>query len=383
MSAAAPRFLARERGTLARCLPGLAGALAAHGFAALETPGGPGLAEFRAHGGAGLLIPTEHAGCGASLVDALRVQRALAALSPSLAIATTMHHFSVASLVAADRLVGGFEWLLLEAIARDRLLLASGFAEGKAGQGILAPDLEVELRDDEILVSGSKKPCSLAHSMDMLTASLALPSRVSGRPQLAVALIPAKASGVSVKPFWTSPYLVATESDEVVLERVAVPERLIVRTDAGPDDAPDVLQTVGFVWFELLMAACYLGIASALVERVLASSRVPASIRAGLIVELEAAMIVLEAAGTDAFPDAAGRQEALARALVARFAAQDTIARVVPRTLEALGGVAWMTAPEIAYLANCAAALTFHPPTRHRAAEPLCDYFAGGVLRVI
>ena len=380
---AMPCFLAREREVLERCLPGLAAALTGHGLAALETAGGPGLAEFRRHGGAGLMIPDQHTGLGASLLDAVRLQRALGALSPSLAIATTMHHFSVASLVAADRMAGGFEWLLLEAISRDRLLLASGFSEGQAGQGILAPDLAVEARGDSLLVSGSKKPCSLAYSMDLFTASLVLPSKRDGSPCLAVALIPVKSPGLSVRPFWKSPYLVASESDEVVLERVEVPAKLVVRTDTGANDAPDVLQTIGFIWFELLMAGAYLGIASALVERALANSRLPATLRAGLTVELDAAMMAVELAAQTPFPDAEQRQEALARALVARYAAQDAIARVVPRALEALGGMAYIASAEASYLAGCTAALQFHPPTRHRAAEPLCEYYAGGLLRIV
>ena len=76
---------------------------------------------------------------GASMTEAIHIQRAIGSRSPSLAVATTMHHFSVASLVELTATGNGFEWAMLEAIATNNWLLSSGFAEGKPGQHILRP----------------------------------------------------------------------------------------------------------------------------------------------------------------------------------------------------------------------------------------------------
>ncbi|MEX5624176.1 acyl-CoA dehydrogenase, partial [Pseudomonas syringae] len=84
-----------------------------------------------------LLVPKAGGGLGANAREALHVQLALGALSPSLAVASTMRQFSVASLVAVAGNGAGAEGLLLSAIAQQRLLLASGFAEGVPGGGIL------------------------------------------------------------------------------------------------------------------------------------------------------------------------------------------------------------------------------------------------------
>ena len=122
------------------------------------------------------MIPRGHHGLGASAVQAARVTRALGACSPSLAIATTMHQFSVASLVAMAEAGSGFEWVLIEGVALDRRLMASGFAEGRPGQSVLAPTMTaVAGPDGGWLVSGAKRPCSLSRSMDLLTASVAVP----------------------------------------------------------------------------------------------------------------------------------------------------------------------------------------------------------------
>ena len=131
-------YLERERETCQRLLPGLDKQLDECSLAELEQPGGPAIALFKELGGPGLCVPTVHHGAGATGRDAVQVLRAIGTRAPSLAIGTTMHHFSVASLVALAESSQGFEWLLLEGVADDRRLMASGFAEGRTGQGILS-----------------------------------------------------------------------------------------------------------------------------------------------------------------------------------------------------------------------------------------------------
>ncbi len=124
------RFLARERAVLEQFLPGLDDALADVPLADLEGSAALGIPLLRDAGGAGLVIPVEYKGKGANALDAVRVQRALGSRSPSLAVASTMHHFSVSSLVLLAE-TGGKEWLVLEAISAKNMLVASGFAEGR------------------------------------------------------------------------------------------------------------------------------------------------------------------------------------------------------------------------------------------------------------
>ncbi|WP_236791064.1 acyl-CoA dehydrogenase family protein [Amycolatopsis sp. GM8] len=370
------RFLHRERQTLDELLPGLDERLAGLPLSTLEGRESPGPELFREHGGPGLLVPREHAGLGVDPLRAVRVQRAIGARSPSLAVATTMHHFSIASLVETSEHSAGFEWMLLEAIARSGLLVASGFAEGRTGQAILAPTMRAQERDGRIVLNGSKRPCSLARSMDLLTASVAL---ADGR--LAIALIPKDTPGLTVKPFWDSFVLAGAQSDEVVLDDVEVPPDLVVRTEATAARPLDDLQTTGFLWFELLMSAAYLGAASALVERVLATPKADASVRAGVLVEVEGAMAAVEGVARGMSAELRG-EAAFAQALVCRYATQDAIGRAAGRCVEALGGMAYLGSGDVAYLASAAAALAFHPPARAPMAQPLCDYYSGSPLRV-
>jgi alkylation response protein AidB-like acyl-CoA dehydrogenase len=141
----------------------------------------------------------------------------------------------------------------------------------------------------------------------------------------------------------------------------------------------DPIQARGFVWFELLVSASYLGAATNLAERVIDQSRGTDEDRAGLGIELEAAAAALEqVAGTAAAAE--DNDALLARALCVRFATERAIERVVMAASAAAGGMAFISSPEIAYLLGATRALAFHPPSRAAAAAPIARYLAGEPL---
>jgi alkylation response protein AidB-like acyl-CoA dehydrogenase len=367
-----------ERDTLDGFLPGFDKYLSEIPLLDLERPGNGALQKFRELGGPALLVPTEYEGKGASLLDAVRIQRAVGSRSPSLAVATTMHHFSVASLVELTAAGNGFEWAMLMAIAENSWLLSSGFAEGKPGQHILTPTMRGVPADGGITVSGVKKPCSLTWSMNLMSASVAVADPdAAGTDRLAVVLIPADSPGIERAPFWQSTALAAAESDQVTLTDVFVPEALIFYPADG--EAMDPIQARGFVWFELLVAASYLGAATNLAERVIARGRGSDEDRAGLAIELETMAAALEQVAAAA-ATADDNDALLARALYARFATERAIERVVMSATAVLGGMSFIESPEIAYLLGATRALAFHPPSRAAAAGPMARYLAGGPL---
>ena len=370
-------ILRTERDCLERYLPGLDKLLADIPLGELEKPGSDTLATFRQLGGPALLVPEKFGGKGASLVDAVRIQRAIGSRSPSLAVATTMHHFSVASLVELTAAGEGFEWAMLTAIAENAWLLSSGFAEGKPTQHILSPTMRGVRVEGGLKVSGDKKPCSLTWSMDLMSASVAVVDPDAGPERMAIILIPATSAGIERKPFWNSWALAGAESDQVTLTDVFVPDALIFHPDTGA--VMDPIQERGFVWFELLIAASYLGAASALAERVILSGRGSADDRMMLAVELESAAAALEhvAAGVT---DTDDNDALLARALYARFGVERAIERASMAAAAAAGGMAFVASSDVAYLLAVGRALAFHPPSRGAASEPLARYLAGDPL---
>ena len=225
-------LLRAERDTLDSYLPGLDEYLSEVPLLELEQPGSGALARFRELGGPALLVPVEYEGKGASLPDAVRIQRAVGARSPSLAVATTMHHFSVASLVELTAAGNGFEWAMLMAIAENNWLLSSGFAEGKPGQHILTPTMRGEPADGGITVSGAKKPCSLhlvnepheRQRRGRRPCHRGRPARRRPHP----GRLPASKRRSGRPPPWPR-----AESDQITLRDVLVPDALIFYPDDG------------------------------------------------------------------------------------------------------------------------------------------------------
>jgi len=366
-----------ERDTLDAYIPGLGKYLTEIPLLELEKPGNGALQSFRELGGPALLVPAEYGGKGASMMDAVRIQRAVGSRSPSLAVATTMHHFSVASLAELAAARNGFEWAMLTAIAENSWLLSSGFAEGKPGQHILTPTMRGVPADGGITVSGVKKPCSLTWSMNLMSASVAVADPGTGADRTAVVLIPADSAGIERTPFWKTTVLAAAESDQVTLTEVFVPEPLIFYPQEG--EAMDPIQARGFVWFELLIAASYLGAATNLAERAIERGRGSDEDRVGMVIELETVAAALEHAASVA-ATVEDNDILLAQALYARFATERAIERVVMSASAALGGMSFIESPEIAYLLGTTRALAFHPPSRAAAASPIARYLADGRL---
>jgi alkylation response protein AidB-like acyl-CoA dehydrogenase len=376
------RTLDAARDTCERFHPGLVKALAALPFEEREAHGSPVVDLFRQAAGVGLLIPTEYGGLGADPVDAVLVQRAVGSLSPSLAVASTMHHFTAAMLYALadgqDRLTPA-QTEVLHTVVPEQRLMASGWAEGRTQQNILTPAVTATPTEGGYLLDGSKKPCSLSQSMSLLTASIAVPGRDGGEPELALALVDAKSPGLTVHPFWGTEVLAAAESNEVRLAGVFVPEDMVVRTTEDDPARIEDLQNAGFVWFEMLVSAGYAGAAAGLTEEVLTRGRGSASERGALLVHTESAFDLLMGAAR-AVRDGITGEEAVNQVLIARFAAQEALAQATSLALELLGGIDFIRSGAHARLAGSVRPLAFHPPSRGATVEPLLGYAGGAPL---
>ncbi len=356
------KFLSTEFELLDQCMPGFREAVRALPFEEREGASGKLLQLFKESGGVDTAIPASHGGKGLNARQLVMIQRAIGALSPALAVATNMHQFSIATLVEMAKVSSGVEWMLLQAIAENRMLVASAFAEGAAGASILEPFLEAVVEGQDYVLRGSKKPCSLSRSMDLITVSIRVPSENGHR--LAVALIPADSPGIRVQPFWSSQILKAAESDEVVFDDVVVNEKMI--SYSGEKSELDHVQLSGFVWFELLLTSSYLGAASRMLEKMIEAPRANDSdlVFAASMLECSASALAGLAAEFDVSQETAERAEILGRILLTRYATQDAINAAVSRCSEALGGMRFITDPEVAYLIAATKALAYHPPSR-------------------
>jgi hypothetical protein len=123
--------------------------------------------------------------------------------------------------------------------------------------------------------------------------------------------------------------LAGAQSEAVTLSDVTVEEDLVITMGAADAPVLDAIQIAGFLWFELLISASYLGMASALAERVLAEERGAPADRVAVAGALEAAMSSLEGVAVPMADMDAARGDLLTRALLCRYATQDAINRAV------------------------------------------------------
>ena len=375
-------YMKKEWETLEKYFPGLRTKLNEYTFPELEISDSIVVEIFRKYGGPGLMVASELGGKGAGAVDAVRVHRALGVLSPSLAIAATMHNFTVAFL-AEYAFYGDTTLRYLESIAKNHLFVASGFAEGRSGANILDASMVAKKVDGGYLVSGTKKPCSISKSMDYITASLKIQESDGSIGQRCIAIIPADSKGVNVSPFWSVRSLAGAQSMEVTLTDVFVRDEDLFLPD---QDVPlDAVEAGGFLWFELIVTASYLGVASSLVDRVLSQKRGNDVERMLLVSQIEMASKALEgiAFEIESFtsPEDAG-EAVVANVLLVRYGVQKLLGDVAFQATELLGGMHFIGDPSIEYILSCCAPLAFHPPSRISVAPALDQYMAGGSLEL-
>lgn len=375
-------FLKSERAVFDRYFPGLRERLEEMSFEEKEKPDSRIVEIYRDAGGPALLVDQEHGGKGASPADALAVHLVLGSLSPSLAIAATMHDFTVAFL-AEYAMYGDATVRFLKEIAERNLYLASGFAEGKSGANILEPTMTAHPCEGGFRVSGTKKPCSLSSSMDYLTASVLVEGREGMPAQRAIAIIPASSTGIERFPFWTANSLGAAQSDEVRLTDVVVPDDFMFLPETG---VPlDVVEAGGFLWFEFLVTASYLGVSCGLAQKVLSNKRGISEERVRLIAPIEMAISALRAVAYEMqnpSADPAEGEGLVARMLMIRYATQQVIGTTNYFSSELLGGIHFIRDRSVEYALGCGTALAYHPPSRLSIAEAVDVYLMGGNLQM-
>lgn len=365
-------FLHREFDLVESLAPGLLAKLDAIPFSQKESRGNPTLEIFRRANATSLIIPEDYGGMGARPVEAIRFQRAIAASAPSLALATNMHHFTVALLTEFAVNSTQLRYLLRNT-AGSSLYLASGFGEGSTAQSTLAPKMVAQRCDAGYLLNGSKKPCSLSHSMDVLTTSVAIHCPNCG-PRFGVAIVPANTNGLTVRNFWSSPILAGAESEEVILHDVFVASQNMFLPGDEIDYA--AMQAGSFIWFQLLTTSCYLGIGSALMIQLIESGKGASQDRMEVACELEGAMSMLEGVAYE-FQNGERNEALVTRSLFVRYAVQQALVRMASHAAEMLGGIAFMKSENIAYLISAVRCLAYHPPSRSAVSVSLDNYLSG------
>lgn len=364
-------FLQESRVVLEQYAPGLEAELAGQGLLAMESKDPREIKSLiRQHRLPRLWVPASSGGSMISPYDGIRLQRAIGARAPSMALMLTMHNFTVSFCGALADHVPSCARMLRD-VAHDNLLVASAFAEGRRGAGILDSTVFMVPDGDGFRITGSKKPCTMANSMDIITVGVAVQG-TDGIKRTGMAILPANEPGVTRHKFWDVPLLAAADSEELRFDNVRVSAGQVLLASEGDAETAGIVavaEAMGLCWFEIIASASYLGAVSAMADRVVADRRIDDSERVLLAGELECAQAALDGAihlMQTCPPDGA----LLARVLMIRFGVQRTLERCAMLAAELAGGLVYVRDAEMMTLLAASRCLAFHPIGR-KAAQPV------------
>jgi alkylation response protein AidB-like acyl-CoA dehydrogenase len=354
-------------------LPDLADKLESLGLMVTEDPATDVVGLWKEHDGPRLTAPKDLGGLGATCVETLELQRGVGYLSPSLAAATTMHYLSVAGLAdfattADEETVG-----LIKSLIENRTVFASGFSEGTIAGSVFRPTMQALPAEGGYTLTGQKKPCSLADSMDCIMASVLL----EDTGQRAITVIFNGSPGLSVAPLWTSSPLSAAQTHGVVFEDVFVPNELMMVSDVEDPDGRN--EKSGYVLFGLIITAGYVGAATRLALKLGDRADFTEADFVELFSPIEGVWRALRMVAAR-YDDGDRSDDLFADLLWIRLGLRDQLQTSVARLVSRVGGVAFATDPEVAYLASCISAYSFHPPNLRESGTFLLDHELRGEI---
>ncbi|MCO6440544.1 MAG: acyl-CoA/acyl-ACP dehydrogenase [Nitrococcus mobilis] len=322
-----------------------------------------------------LAIPKQFGGQGANIADVCAVQHELGYVFPSIAIAATMHIFTLGMIVEHWKRTRDLSWLLLQAIAQQNSIVASAFAEPNLGGCLVRSNTQAVQVDDGYLLTGRKVPCSLIGRAQFACLHAQIDPET-----LIVGLLPTASAGVSVQKGPEFMGMRASESDALILDRCLLPTRLVMhRTKAGNDDSG--IFKASLMWFCLSASAVYLGVARRALEYAsqhMQQSTIPTSdgrtrSRAELphlqtrFGEVYAKYLNLEAT-VSLFAQLLAKDDildvsTLPQALALKQSCCRELPGIVTTLAELCGGASYLTANPLNQSLRDILAIQYHPPT--------------------
>ncbi|CAH1673879.1 acyl-CoA dehydrogenase family protein [Chelatococcus asaccharovorans] len=229
----------------------------------------------------GLVTSVEHGGRGGGLTEALAVVSAVARGEPSTALVLAMHY----SQHYAIRASGQWPTHLVDRVTRANregvALLNAAQVEPRVGSpshGML-PDTIARRAGDVWRISGRK---TYATGIPLLRWVSVLAVTDEPEPRLGSFLVPTSADGLRVEKTWNATGMRATNSDDLILDAVAIP--LEDALDLAPAKEGLKRDERASAWYFSLVPAVYDGAARGardwLTEFV--TTRAPASLGAPL-----------------------------------------------------------------------------------------------------
>ena len=304
----------------------------------------------------GLIIPEQYGGKGLNLVDAIQVIQLVAEQAPSISLMLCMHYHVVVTLALFTDIIPEGEQILRD-VGEKNALVASAFAEGVPGRDIFTSTVYSKPAEEGVLISGSKKPCTMTSVADYYATSIVDREDESSS---GIAFVKQGQEGITTKEFWPSELLKAADSNQVIFENVMIPKAYM---KLGSTEEMSAMLSFGLAAFNLMISAAYMGITTKL------SKKLPEKVFGKKHIYVELYGHILQAhystIGIAAELCQSDDPETVAnKILVLRYRTQKTLKDIVAIVCENIGGMNYLKDPEIPYLASAANFIAFHPINR-------------------
>lgn len=218
------------------------------------------IARCKETGYTALVIPEEHGGLGANLVDFCLCQERLAQGCGASALAINMHLFGLGSMVERGDIIRPQARQFLRAIGQERKIMGGGLTEPETGGnwGLFVSRAVKE--GDSYLLNGRKIFTSLAPVIDFFMVLVTVQDPDAGL-QGGTFLVPRGTPGLEIIETWDAMGMRGTASHDLVITDCRVPLDHAIRLRRIGEILPEDVSL--FAWFSLSVASIYTGIAIA------------------------------------------------------------------------------------------------------------------------
>lgn len=351
-----------------------AGTFAFQNFAALKEAGVTALP-----------IPIEQGGEGFELGHICEVVRRLARACPATALSFCMHLMSLGSFVEYWKQRRDSSSVVLLAIAKERLFVASAMSEGAAAY--FSPRSKISSADQGCLLNGKKNICSLSPIADLFAVS------ARQDEDLVFTLVPRNSEGVIVNDTWDAMGMCSTGSHSVDFNNVAISNKAVFHK--LPLGSLDGMVIAGLVWFQVTISSVYLGLmegAMSHAHEVLSGRRTPGANREGMrmltqeVGRHEQTRQLVEGAicrAVELWHRCGPSTSALGAAVAAKTHVASVATDVVRQQMSMVGGQSFARTAPLARLYRDAQAAGFHQLHAHLAYELLGWRSMGNNIKAI
>lgn len=279
--------------------------------------------------------------------------RSQASLEPSLGIALTMHHHIVLVLAKYPEIFPNATELLDNVLHHDSLI-ASAFAEGKAGINIFNPSSLISCVNQRVLLNGSKKPCTLSSIADHYVMSTTL------NGQLTLINLYAKQQGISIQSFWNLDIFKYCDNNELIFENVHIQQQQRCYLN---NEQLSLCLIYGLSLFNYFAVSTYIGISDSLIRTIPDKLKNLESIKIKLI-EFQNINDTLLFQIHSICCKALLFEDDLSSILNLRYLVENNLQQIKDFTLNNIGGIEVMKYPIILNLTNHLEMLKYHPTSR-------------------